>query len=150
MRKVLDAALGGWNRWKVAAIAGAAVIAIAGVAAAVWPRNPFRPTDQSQWVQLTRFSDSVSQPAISPDGRMVAFIRGESTFYGPGQIYVKILPDGEAVQLTHDSLDKMSPVFSPDGARVAYTTLNRILNGTPGPSPCSGANRKSCSRTPLV
>jgi eukaryotic-like serine/threonine-protein kinase len=56
---------------------------------------------------------------------MVAFIRGESTFYGPGQIYVKILPDGEPVQLTHDNLDKMSPVFSPDGTRVVYTTVNR-------------------------
>ena len=71
-RRALDAAMGGWNRWKVVAIAGAAVIAIAGVAAAVWPRNPLRPTDQSQWVQLTKFSDSVSQPALSPDGRMVA------------------------------------------------------------------------------
>ena len=124
-RKALDAALGGWNRWKVAALAGAAaVIAIAGVAAAVWPRSPVRPTDQSQWVQLTKFSDSVSQPALSPDGRMVAFIRGESTFYGPGQIYVKMLPDSEPVQLTHDSLDKMSPAFSPDGTRVVYTTVN--------------------------
>jgi len=124
-RKALDAALGGWDRWKVAAIAGAAaVIVFGGVAAAVWPRDPLRPTDQSQWVQLTKFADSVSQPALSPDGRMVAFIRGESTFYGPGQIYVKPLPDGEPVQLTHDVLDKMSPVFSPDGARVAYTTVN--------------------------
>lgn len=48
-RKALDAARGGWKRWKVAAIASAAaVIAIAGVAAAVWPRNPLRPTDPSQ------------------------------------------------------------------------------------------------------
>ena len=55
---------------------------------------------------------------------MVAFVRGESTFYGPGQIYAKILPDGEPVQLTHDNLDKMSPVFSPDGTRIAYTTVD--------------------------
>jgi Tol biopolymer transport system component len=53
---------------------------------------------------------------------MLAFIRGESTFVGPGQIYVKILPDGEPLQLTHDALAKMSPKFSPDGARIAYTT----------------------------
>ena len=78
-------------------------------------QRPVRPTDSSQWVPVTKFSDSVTQPALSPDGRMVAFIRGESSFYGPGQIYVKILPDGEPVQLTHDNLDKMSPVFSPDG-----------------------------------
>jgi len=55
---------------------------------------------------------------------MVAFIRGASTFFGPGQVYVKILPDGEPVQLTHDDLAKMSPAFSPDGTRIAYTTVN--------------------------
>jgi hypothetical protein len=54
---------------------------------------------------------------------MLAFVRGPLTFFGPGQVYVKILPDGEPVQLTNDSLQKMSPVFSPDGARIAYTTV---------------------------
>ena len=38
-----------------------------------------------------------------------------------GQIYVKMLPDGEPVQLTHDDLPKMAPVFSPDASRIAYT-----------------------------
>jgi Tol biopolymer transport system component len=55
---------------------------------------------------------------------MVTFIRGPETFWGPGQIYVKALPDGEPVQLTHDSLNKMSPAFSPDGTRIAYTTVD--------------------------
>ena len=55
---------------------------------------------------------------------MLAFIRGSSTFFGPGQVYVKILPDGEPVQLTHDGFAKMSPVFSPDGSRIAYTTVD--------------------------
>ena len=55
---------------------------------------------------------------------MVAFIRGDSTFIGHGQIYVKMLPDGESVQLTHDGLNKMSPAFSPDGNHVAYTTVD--------------------------
>jgi Tol biopolymer transport system component len=56
-------------------------------------------------------------------GRMVAFVRGPDTFAAPGQIYVKILPEGEPVQLTRDNLPKMSPVFSPDSSKVAYTTL---------------------------
>ncbi len=54
---------------------------------------------------------------------MLAFIRGSQTFYGPGQVYVKMLPAGEPFQLTHDSKEKMSPEFSPDGSRVAYTVF---------------------------
>jgi Tol biopolymer transport system component/tRNA A-37 threonylcarbamoyl transferase component Bud32 len=74
-----------------------------------------------EWVQLTDFADSAVSPALSPDGRMLAFIRGGNTFIGNGQIYVKLLPNGEPVQLTHDHLTKMSPEFSPDGSSVAYT-----------------------------
>ena len=57
---------------------------------------------------------------------MVAFIRGPDTFVSTGQIYVKMLPDGQPVQLTHDDLPKMAPVFSPDGSRIAYTTTEHI------------------------
>jgi eukaryotic-like serine/threonine-protein kinase len=72
------------------------------------------------WQQLTFFTDSAVYPAVSPDGRMLAFIRGEDPFFGPGQIYVKFLPDGEPVQLTHDATLKLSPTFSPDGSLIAY------------------------------
>ena len=68
----------------------------------------------AEYTQLTNFADSVASPALSPDGRMLAFIRGED-------IYLKLLPDGEPVQLTHDGHSKMSPVFSPDGSRIAFT-----------------------------
>ena len=55
-----------------------------------------------EYTALTSFSDSVVAPALSADGRMLAFIRGENTFSGPGDVYVKMLPDGEPAQLTHD------------------------------------------------
>jgi Tol biopolymer transport system component len=77
----------------------------------------------SEWVQITNFPDSVTQPAVSPDGKMLTFVRGGSTFMGPGEIYVKALPYGEPVQLTHDRTPKMHPIFSPDGSRIAYSTL---------------------------
>jgi class 3 adenylate cyclase/Tol biopolymer transport system component len=87
-------------------------------------RSRARPSESSQWVQLTKLPDSAVQPALSPNSSMVAFIRGDYPFTTPGQIYVKILPDGEPVQLTHDSSIKMSPTFSHDGSRIAYTTAD--------------------------
>jgi serine/threonine protein kinase len=89
----------------------------------IWLR-PSAPPQQTQWVQVTNLPDSASQPALSPDGRMLTFVRGPGTFFTPGQIYVKMLPDGEPKQLTHDGLRKLAPVFSPDGSRVAYGTLD--------------------------
>lgn len=86
-------------------------------------RQPAPSADRAHWVQLTNFPDSVTQPALSPDGHMLAFIRGYSTWVGDGQIYLKILPDGEPVQLTHDGALKTDPTFSTDGSRIAYTTL---------------------------
>jgi eukaryotic-like serine/threonine-protein kinase len=109
--------------WKLASLlAGVALISVAAI---FWLR-PGRPlqSDRASWVQLTKFPDSVSQPALSPDGRMLTFVRGPGTFYTPGQIYVKMLPDGEPKQLTDDSFAKMSPEFSPDGSRIAYATVD--------------------------
>jgi serine/threonine protein kinase len=94
------------------------------VMAVLWSRRPRSHTDRSALVQLTDFPDSVTQPALSPDGRMLAFVRSSSTFIAPGEIYIKILPSGQPVPLTHDNLPKMSPVFSPDGSRIAYTALS--------------------------
>ncbi|MFZ0958248.1 MAG: protein kinase [Candidatus Sulfotelmatobacter sp.] len=74
-----------------------------------------------QYDQLTNFADSVTSPALSPDGRMLTFIHGASTFDGPGEIWAKLLPDGDPVQLTNDSSPKMGPTFSPDGSKIAYT-----------------------------
>jgi eukaryotic-like serine/threonine-protein kinase len=82
------------------------------------------PPSRSAWVPLTDFGDGATQPSLSPDGRMVAFVRGPETFVTPGQIYVKILPGGQPVQLTHDDLPKMAPAFSPDGSRIAYTAVD--------------------------
>ena len=76
------------------------------------------------WVQITNFADSAVSPTLSPDGRMISFIRGPETFVTPGEIYVKMLPDGQPVQLTHDKLPKMAPVFSPDGSRITYTATD--------------------------
>ncbi len=109
------------SRWIYASVAGLLLAAALVALLSLRPRNMVVPT--TEWVPLTNFADSVTQPALSQDGRMLAFVRGYSTFAAPGEIYIKLLPSGESVQLTHDNLSKMSPVFSPDGSRIAYTTL---------------------------
>src|SRR5206468_2976770 len=88
-----------------------ATLALAATIAAAWRlwSAPPRPAVQTAWTQITNLPDSVTQPALSADGRMVTFIRGPSTFVGQGQIYVKMLPDGEPTQLTRDGVSKMSP-----------------------------------------
>jgi eukaryotic-like serine/threonine-protein kinase len=106
---------------KVLAGVGVAVLLIALFAAIVWSRRPPRLADRSEWVQLTDFTDSAVSPSLSPDGRMVTFLRGPETFTTEGEVFVKLLPDGEPTQLTHNRKIKMSPEFSPDGSRIAYT-----------------------------
>jgi serine/threonine protein kinase len=105
----------------------AAALVVATLVAGAW--FVFRPlksarSGSKEWQQLTFFTDSVVYPALSQDGRMLAFIRGSNSFFGAGDLYVKMLPDGEPVQLTHDGKDKLGPAFSPDGSRIAYGLFN--------------------------
>jgi len=117
---------GRWVRWALL-VASALAILLLALAAREWFRSqrPGQPlASQGNWAQLTDFSDSAVSPALSPDGRILAFIRGGDTFIGNGQIYAKVLPDGEPVQLTDDAVAKMSPQFSLDGSTIAYTTAD--------------------------
>ncbi len=126
-----------WARYGLA-LAGVLVIA----AAAAWllRTRTSGPVKVSEWEQITNFTDSASEPSLSPDGRMLTFLRGAATFGARGEVYVKLLPAGEPVALTHNSIAKMSPVFSPDGSRVAYSTqfpwdtwVVPVLGGEPRP-----------------
>ena len=120
-----------------------AAVSLLGVAGALVYSRWFATTggekvETGKWEQLTFFTDSAVYPALSPDGRMLAYLRGESTFIGPANVYVQMLPNGDPVQLTHDEQPKLRPVFSPDGTRIAYgvvdpwdTWVVSVLGGEP-------------------
>lgn len=98
-----------------------AVICIA-IVGLWWRRTPSQVLGaQSEWSQLTNSPDSAACPALSPDGGMLAFVRGGCS--STGQIYVETLPGGKPVQLTHNRQVKGALAFSPDGSRVSYSVI---------------------------
>ena len=106
------------------AVAMASALALVASLAVLWRvAQPGAPTigAPSEYIQLTNFSDSVIDPSLSPDGRMVTFIRSDTPFVWVGDVYVKLLSGGDAVRLTNGAAPRYAPVFTPDGSQVAYT-----------------------------
>lgn len=103
-------------------LAGAAVLALAILAAVLAliarPEPVTRPTE---YEALTRLSESATAPALSADGKMLAFIAGDPRFLGTGRIYVKVLPNGDPEPLTKALGSVYGPAFSFDGTRVGFT-----------------------------
>jgi len=103
-----------------AAAGACAVLAIVG--ATMYPSLRSHPISV-KYTQLTDFTDSATAPVLSPDGRLIAFFRGSTAFGTADQIWVKMLPDGEAKRLTNDPRYKYGPAFSQDGSQIAYSVL---------------------------
>jgi Tol biopolymer transport system component len=104
----------------VAGRAAVVLLAMAGIPVACDSRP--RPPDSTKAVQLTSLGGSISAPALSPDGRKVAF-----AWDGEGRdnvdIYVQPLGPGIPVRLTTDLAVDTSPAFSPDGGQIAFKRI---------------------------
>ena len=102
-----------WMRYARGAIGALALLALALSIVRLVDSRSRLVASAAEYEQLTDFTDSATAPALSPDGRVVAFIRGGEPFLSHGQIYVKVLPSGDAVRLTTNGNRKFAPVFSP-------------------------------------
>jgi len=75
-------------------------------------------------VQVQRITDFVGvkeSPAISPDGKTVAFV---APVNGRKQIWIRLLAGGSSLQLTHDDTDHEHPRWTPDSSSLIYFAPN--------------------------
>ena len=107
------------ERWSVLDAAGA-VIVLAAIASVAWLLGRSHPVPPPPEIQRLTFESGLAlHPALSPDGKYVAFA-SDRAGEGNLDIWVQALPGDEPVRLTKDAADEDFPSFSPDGARIAF------------------------------
>jgi len=77
----------------------------------IWTMN----ADGSDQTQLTQASEPDFAPVWSPNGRMIAFLRGT-----PPQLYVMNVDGSGQRQLAPSSAWELDPDWSPDGKRISF------------------------------
>jgi Tol biopolymer transport system component len=68
-------------------------------------------------IRLTDLPGLEESPAISPDGKSVAFTAGVG---GKRQIFVQLIAGGAPLQITRDAVDHEFPRWSPDSSSILY------------------------------
>jgi hypothetical protein len=104
-------------------LAVGALVLVLIIAAVLWfPRvRPDResPKPPSKTVPLTSFPGREIDPALSPDGKLVAFAwDGEAV--SNLEIYVKQIDAGAPLRLTTNLADDFGPAWSPDGRYITF------------------------------
>jgi Tol biopolymer transport system component/predicted Ser/Thr protein kinase len=89
-------------------------------------RAPRAPRAAPKIMPLTTYPGRQVDPALSPDGKQVAFAwdgeKGDNF-----DIYVKLVDGGTPLRLTTNPAEEGSPAWSPDGGRIAFL---RFLGST--------------------
>ncbi len=95
------------------------LLVIAVVAIVMWRRSASRAgTGLGGQLSLLFSSEGeVENPAISADGKMLAFVAEE---HGQWDLYSSRVRGGARVRLTNDTAREGAPTFSPDGDRIAF------------------------------
>ncbi len=88
------------------------------------------PTDGSSVPRELTVKEGSSQPAWSPDGKQLAFVR---TVDGKPQIFILSFDGGEPVQFTHFKYGAGSPKWSRDGKEIFFSSnisLKELIKDT--------------------
>src|ERR1700694_544404 len=111
-------------------IAALVTLAVFGAAAVGFLARGLKPrAEGSSPVELMRLTDFVGMeefPALSPDGKSVAFTADAG---GRRQVWVRLLAGGTPLQVTHDDADHQSPRWSPDSSSLIYFSPSEEPDG---------------------
>jgi serine/threonine protein kinase/DNA-binding winged helix-turn-helix (wHTH) protein len=121
--------------------AAAAAIAIMAVTWLPSGRRGGHSTGPFRIEPFTGLSGFEDQPAISPDGKQLAYVwdngsvrtRDQEAPHTLGHIYIKLIGAGAPLQLTHDARFDQSPAWSPDGRYIAFIRMPDLAH--PGKHP---------------
>jgi eukaryotic-like serine/threonine-protein kinase len=129
----------GRRGWLLAAL-GLLVAFALGFVGREWFHNSYAAVVESGLKRLTSDGGLTTEPAISPDGKLLAF---SSDRGGDGRldIWVKQVDGNEPIRLTHDPVNATQPDFSPDGTQIVFHS-DRDRRGVYLISALGGTERK--------
>jgi Tol biopolymer transport system component/DNA-binding winged helix-turn-helix (wHTH) protein len=124
------------TRWVVAASAATVLTVVAGVLASLGFRESFRADVARDLTRLTSTSGLNVDPALSPDGSLLAYA-SDRAGAGGFDIWVQPVGGSDPLRLTSDAADEAEPSFSPDGSEVVFSRRDHglYLVGTLGGEP---------------
>ena len=111
------------KRTSPAMLGAVAAVVLAALGLGWWFGRSGEPATQGppryNLTQITRDTGFTGQPALSPDGRLLAYASNRG---GEGNldIWVQQLGGGNPIRLTTDEANDRAPSFSPDGNRIVF------------------------------
>ena len=117
------------GRWRlVAPLIALAILGAVGLAflAALGLRTRGGNSSPAELKRLTDFVGMEEFPALSPDGKSVAFTADVG---GRRQVWVRLLTGGTPLQVTHDGADHQYPRWSADSSSLIYFSPSQEPDG---------------------
>jgi predicted Ser/Thr protein kinase len=100
-------------------MAAGAVLVAAGAGAVAWFGRSGESAAAAPLMRLTSDTGLSTDPALSPDGRLVAYASDRAGADNL-DLWVKQVESGDPLRLTSDTTDESEPSFSPDGNRIVF------------------------------